>query len=262
MSLTVKMGMVKEWLMFFVWLFYGVGVMKKLLLSASAAALLVVVLGSAANAVTVVGTLGSAGTTGAGLPGAITFESGTGAPAPLIVPNITPANGNFGPINGATFSGTGLVVNNAGGDSQGVYAFPAFDNTNYMAVMADKSETIAYSSAQKSFGLYWGSIDTYNTIAFFNGATQVASYNGGSLGLTVSPFGDQNASSSNQYVTFSNLIFDSVVLGSIGKNSFEFDNVTSVAAVPEPSTWAMMILGFMGVGFMAYRRKGTSFRLA
>jgi len=30
---------------------------------------------------------------------------------------------------------------------------------------------------------------------------------------------------------------------------------TSVAAVPEPSTWAMMILGFAGVGFMAYRRR-------
>jgi PEP-CTERM motif len=28
-----------------------------------------------------------------------------------------------------------------------------------------------------------------------------------------------------------------------------------VAAVPEPATWAMMILGFAGVGFMAYRRK-------
>jgi hypothetical protein len=27
------------------------------------------------------------------------------------------------------------------------------------------------------------------------------------------------------------------------------------AAVPEPSTWAMMILGFAGIGFMAYRRK-------
>jgi hypothetical protein len=26
-------------------------------------------------------------------------------------------------------------------------------------------------------------------------------------------------------------------------------------AVPEPSTWAMMILGFLGVGFMAYRRE-------
>jgi hypothetical protein len=31
--------------------------------------------------------------------------------------------------------------------------------------------------------------------------------------------------------------------------------IASVASVPEPSTWAMMILGFAGVGFMAYRRK-------
>ena len=30
---------------------------------------------------------------------------------------------------------------------------------------------------------------------------------------------------------------------------------TTTAGVPEPSTWAMMILGFAGVGFMAYRRK-------
>ena len=29
----------------------------------------------------------------------------------------------------------------------------------------------------------------------------------------------------------------------------------NVAAVPEASTWAMMILGFLGIGFMAYRRK-------
>jgi hypothetical protein len=29
----------------------------------------------------------------------------------------------------------------------------------------------------------------------------------------------------------------------------------SVGAVPEPSTWAMMILGFCGLGFMAYRRR-------
>ncbi len=35
------------------------------------------------------------------------------------------------------------------------------------------------------------------------------------------------------------------------------------AAVPEPSTWAMLILGFAGVGFMAYRRREqSSFRLA
>ena len=34
-------------------------------------------------------------------------------------------------------------------------------------------------------------------------------------------------------------------------------------AVPEPSTWAMMVLGFAGVGFMAYRRKSKpAFRFA
>jgi hypothetical protein len=32
-------------------------------------------------------------------------------------------------------------------------------------------------------------------------------------------------------------------------------NAAVTSAVPEPSTWAMMILGFTGIGFMAYRRK-------
>jgi outer membrane lipase/esterase len=39
--------------------------------------------------------------------------------------------------------------------------------------------------------------------------------------------------------------------------------VAQVTAVPEPSTWAMMILGFLGIGFMAYRRNqnGPALRL-
>jgi hypothetical protein len=35
-----------------------------------------------------------------------------------------------------------------------------------------------------------------------------------------------------------------------------------VASVPEPSTWAMMLLGFAGFGFMAYRRKSKPALLA
>lgn len=39
------------------------------------------------------------------------------------------------------------------------------------------------------------------------------------------------------------------------------DLSVSIAAVPEPSTWAMMVLGFAGVGFLAYRRsKAASLR--
>jgi hypothetical protein len=30
---------------------------------------------------------------------------------------------------------------------------------------------------------------------------------------------------------------------------------TTISAVPEPSTWAMLLLGFASIGFMAYRRK-------
>jgi hypothetical protein len=33
-------------------------------------------------------------------------------------------------------------------------------------------------------------------------------------------------------------------------------NFVLTAAVPEPSTWAMMLLGFFGVGYLTYRRRG------
>lgn len=65
----------------------------------------------------------------------------------------------------------------------------------------------------------------------------------------------------------------------LGSNTLEFDLVNYAqagggnpaginvqfltAAVPEPSTWAMMILGFLGIGFVAYRRKsGMALRIA
>jgi hypothetical protein len=39
--------------------------------------------------------------------------------------------------------------------------------------------------------------------------------------------------------------------------------VPAVAAISEPSTWAMLLLGFAGIGFMAYRRKDkTALRAA
>ena len=34
------------------------------------------------------------------------------------------------------------------------------------------------------------------------------------------------------------------------------------SSVPEPSTWAMLLLGFTGIGFMAYRRKSKSALMA
>jgi choice-of-anchor C domain-containing protein len=65
------------------------------------------------------------------------------------------------------------------------------------------------------------------------------------------------------------LTFTSTTTTPSGNGTYPFafgpalDNV-SVTAIPEPATWAMMILGFMGVGFLAYRRKqpGSAMRIA
>jgi PEP-CTERM motif len=73
--------------------------------------------------------------------------------------------------------------------------------------------------------------------------------------------GCQTSTDCNGFVTLtSDTLFTSVTFAS-DRNSFE---ITNISAVPEPSTWAMMILGFLGVGFMGYRRKSNhaAFRLA
>lgn len=45
-------------------------------------------------------------------------------------------------------------------------------------------------------------------------------------------------------------------------DNLSFVATQGIGAVPEPSTWAMMILGFAGVGFMAYRRKAKPVLMA
>jgi hypothetical protein len=40
--------------------------------------------------------------------------------------------------------------------------------------------------------------------------------------------------------------------------SVRLDGNAVTTAVPEPSTWAMMILGFAGLGAMMYRRRNNN----
>jgi hypothetical protein len=59
---------------------------------------------------------------------------------------------------------------------------------------------------------------------------------------------------------FSNSPTDFALYGTVGGgyNPSGIAGTFSVTAVPEASTWAMLILGFAGVGFMAYRRKSST----
>ncbi|MCK1636141.1 PEPxxWA-CTERM sorting domain-containing protein [Bradyrhizobium sp. 157] len=71
------------------------------------------------------------------------------------------------------------------------------------------------------------------------------------------------APSTNESSTWIRFAFNFIADGT--SNTISFNEVNgpsyiglddvSIAAVPEPATWAMMILGFAAVGFMAYRRK-------
>jgi hypothetical protein len=54
---------------------------------------------------------------------------------------------------------------------------------------------------------------------------------------------------------------------STGGNSFEDIGIQQnftppPPGTPEPATWAMMLLGFAGMGFLAYRKRGAKTTLS
>jgi hypothetical protein len=53
---------------------------------------------------------------------------------------------------------------------------------------------------------------------------------------------------------------DSSILGNAFSTTPE--NAVTTAAVPEPSTWAMMLLGFAGLGYVAFRRRSKGLAVA
>ena len=130
----------------------------------------------------------------------------------------------------ATFSGSGNagVVNGSGAVTDAPF-FPVpgvADTTNYLSVGTGGTETITFATEKNAFGLYWGSVSSGNTIAFYHGTTLVAVYSDQDVGPLfpaghVGPF-----SQNNGYVEFSGLpLFDTVVLTS--PQAFEIDNVSA-----------------------------------
>ena len=159
----------------------------------------------------------------------------------------------------ASYSTTGTAGVVAQGNTPLVSAAPTGVTGNYLAVTLADQETITLNTPTGMLGLYWGSIDPTNqlVLTLAGGSTftltgaQLAAFAGVSAGGTVS-----------EYVTFdSTLAIDSLSL-TTNTNSFEVTNIAS--AVPEVSTWAMLLLGFAGVGFMSYgrRARSASIRLA
>ena len=136
------------------------------------------------------------------------------------------------------------------------YAAPLGDTSQFLTVPKDLSTTpisasLALGTGYKSLSFYWGSIDTYNSVSFYNGATLLGTITGGTLPPASGAQGD---SLTNRRVnfTFGGQTADSIVFSSTNY-AFELDNIAG--AVPEPATWAMMVGGMGFVGFAMRRRK-------
>ena len=164
----------------------------------------------------------------------------------------------FGDITST--SGTAGTFN---GTTSGVAAEPAFGDQgdDYYYVSGGGSATFSFGTGVSSFGFDLGSADDYNTltITFAGGGTQ--SFAGIQLNPPGPANGDQDIEVTNGRVT---IFGDGQTITSAefisGQPSFEFDNI-GIAAVPEPATWALFILGFGAVG-QTLRRRNAKVRIA
>jgi len=208
--------------------------MRQCILTVAGAAALV--MGSTANAAIVIGS---------NLPGTNPYSG----PTPTF--NFDTVAGTPSFTGGAVVSGTSTS-----------HAQPFGSTGSYFSVGLDDGVTgvIDLSSFGdiSSISLLWGSIDAYNTLQFLDSANNVLETFGGSA-IRNPADGNQTDPNTNRLVTFLLTGTDVSAFAKLrlssNSNAFEIDDLAINPVVPEPATWALMVLGFFGVGMVLRRRR-------
>jgi hypothetical protein len=171
---------------------------------------------------------------------------GSGSDTVTVIGGIVNENGSLNPVTGTAVDG-----------------YPSY--RYWLAASNGNSVTYSFSTPEQYFGLLWGSIDPTNTVTFFNGANAISSYTGAQI--VTANIGAAYYPAAGSYVNFfadgPSDYFTSVVLSET-TIYFEVQNeaagINAINATPLPSTWLMLLSGFVGLGFLAYR--GTKKRTA
>lgn len=174
------------------------------------------------------------------LPGVTTIDFESGVPT-------------YGSI---VYSDPGLGPTVVSGNLANHYAQPGDDFTKYLTVaplgntLGNNPVTINSNEQLDYFGMYWGSIDSYNSIAFYQGNKLLASFTG---------IGISGGIPHHSYINFfaeENESFDRIILSS-SLPAFETDNhAYKLASEPEPTTSVpepTSAIGLLIFGTVAYR---------
>lgn len=184
--------------------------------------------------------------------GTLSPQNATSVNSPLVMgvqiqPNAAVVLGSAAGLYAAPFlSGANGVGFGPGGTDQA----NGVNETQYLtagstgAAAGAQIELILPFSAQY-FGILWGSIDDYNTLKFYDGATLVGTVTGADV--TATPTGNQGPDGTRYVNITSTLSFDRVVATS-SQFAFEFDNVALAQNIPAPAALAVFGLGLLGLG--------------
>jgi hypothetical protein len=200
----------------------------------------------------------------AALVGATALALGSGADAAItLTGNVPGLNPYSGPTPTYTFDPGSQPLVTGGGFVSGtngiLYAQPFGTSGFYYAVGPSTSTTGTIDLS--SFGditdisFIWGSVDSYNTLEFLDSSMNVLqTFVGNDIFDPAN--GDRTDPNTNPFVTF---MLTGSDIGNFAylrlnstSNSFEIDNLV-VGPIPEPGTWALMLIGFAGIG-LAMRR--------
>lgn len=134
------------------------------------------------------------------------------------------------------------------------------DPTQYLAIengqFADLSTPLL-----STISFYVGSLDGFNGVTFTHKDGTTETFMGtaiDSLLTTVNADGNQAAADSNGRLSFTFSDPITAVHFSSASNSFEISNIATtmeLALAPEPTGWAMMLVGFGGVGGLLRKRR-------